>query len=122
MFCAPAANGVFCQTTFRPGARFGGIFDVGVSTVSGHGSTGPSLPKLGRRPVETLDHLVDVDIADLQPTHLARTHAGAIGDDQHHFGLERPGHRQETLDFVDAQNHRDPLRLVQMVGTSRFVI
>ena len=64
-------------------------------------------------PLALLDaqgHALTVDIADLQPDHLAGAQAGAVGHRQRRLVLQVAGRREQPGYLVPAQDHRQRVR------------
>jgi hypothetical protein len=61
------------------------------------------------------DILGAVDVADLEPDHLARTQAAAIAEREHHAGLRGASHGEETLRLLETHHQGKRLWLFEMV-------
>jgi hypothetical protein len=68
------------------------------------------------------DVLGAVDIADLEPHHLAGAQATAVGQRQHGPQLDVRRHRQQAPDLVLAHHHRDLLRFLQVIDLGRQIV
>src|ERR1700757_2021196 len=61
------------------------------------------------------DVLRPVDVLDLEPHDLARPQSAAVAEAEQNARLEACGHRQQSLDLVDAHHQRELLRLTNVV-------
>jgi hypothetical protein len=68
------------------------------------------------------DHLRAVDMLDLEPHDLARTQSGAIAKAQQQTVPERAGHRQQAFRLVLIEDHRNLLRLLDVVDLEREIV
>ncbi len=114
---------VFAMPWKQPalGRRIAGIMTFGPDRPPGSQQAKQSLRQLDLAILLALtlnnpdDHLLAVDIADLEPGHFAGTHASAIRDAKENPGLECPGNSQKTLGLIDREYLRELLRLTQII-------
>src|SRR5438309_414482 len=67
------------------------------------------------RLLDASDVLCAVDMLDLEPHDLARPQPAAIAEAEQNPRLESAGHRQQSLDLVDAHHQRELLGLAKVI-------